>query len=104
MGHLTFFASDGVSGIEEARRERPDLVLLDLGLPTGDAFELIQELTNLPGGPTLPVVVVSAADPDIYRDRAFAAGAVEFFEKRKDLAELLGVVESLVGDTSDLDD
>jgi DNA-binding response OmpR family regulator len=101
MGHLVLFASDGDSGLAEARSERPDLVLLDLGLPTGDAFELIRQLTHLPGGAPLPVVVVSASDPDIYRDPALEAGAIEFFEKRKDLSELLGTVEALVGGSYD---
>jgi DNA-binding response OmpR family regulator len=102
LGHLVLFASDADAGLAEAQHERPDLVLLDLGLPTGDSFDLIRQLTQLPGGPPLPVVVVSAADPDLYRDRALEAGATDFFEKRGDLDQLLSVVEAILGSSSEL--
>jgi two-component system, cell cycle response regulator len=97
MDHMPIFASDGINAIATAERELPDLVLLDLGLPTGDAFDVIERLHAIPGLGYTPVIVFSASDPDIYRDRALQAGAVEFFEKRSDLLPLLQAVQRAVG-------
>jgi CheY-like chemotaxis protein/signal transduction histidine kinase len=53
-------ASDGVSALEEAARQPPDVVLCDVLMPGTDGYELCQELRNVPGLEQVPVLLVSA--------------------------------------------
>jgi DNA-binding response OmpR family regulator len=94
IGHDVVYASDGEAALREAREEELDLVLLDLGLPTGDAFLVLEHLRA-----GRPVIVFSAADPELYRERALAAGALDFFEKTNDLVPLLRAVQRALGGT-----
>ena len=99
IGHDVTYASDGEAALHAAREESFDLVLLDLGLPTGDAFVVLEHLHPLPDGRTRPVIVFSAADPELYRERALASGALDFFEKTNDLVPLLRAVQRALGGT-----
>lgn len=99
IGHDVVYASDGDAALVEAKQEPPDLVLLDLGLPTGDAFVVLERLATTADGSTRPVIVFSAADPTIYRERALEAGALDFFEKTHDLVPLLRAVQRALGGT-----
>lgn len=88
-GYETIWASDGLQAVAAARRERPDAIVLDLGLPGGDGYQVLQRLKVL--GPTalIPIVVLSARDPAVHRDRSLQAGAVAFFQKPADADALL---------------
>lgn len=60
-GYNVMCAADAISAITVARREAPDLVILDLGLPAGDGFVVLERMRNLVGLVTIPVIVLSAA-------------------------------------------
>ena len=66
----TFFAGDGVSAIAEARKRESDLIVLDLGLPAGDGFIVLERLRAITFLSVIPVIVVSARDPRGHKDRA----------------------------------
>lgn len=85
-------AEDAVGVLPTAQREKPDLVLLDLGLPGGDGFLVMERLRNLPATAGLPVIVVSARDPHASRDRALRGGAHAYFQKPVDSHELLAAI------------
>jgi CheY-like chemotaxis protein len=51
---ITVFAADGLSAIAAAQRERPDLILLDLGLPGGDGFLVLQRMGRFRAWPAFP--------------------------------------------------
>lgn len=89
-------AGDGESAIAAARGSRPDLVLLDLGLPdlTGDAVLAALRADAATAG--IPVVVVSADATDAQRQRLVAAGAAAYLTKPLAVGELLAVVDALV--------
>jgi DNA-binding response OmpR family regulator len=86
----TVFASDGISAVKSVQRDRPDLVLLDLGLPGGDGFVVMQRLKVF--APELPIIVLSARDPLLNRDRALAEGALAFLQKPVENEELLRAI------------
>jgi DNA-binding response OmpR family regulator len=88
----TCFAADGLSAITEAQNDRPDLIILDLGLPACDGFEVMEKLKEMPGLAAIPVIVVSAHDAREYKERAIQAGAKAFLEKPMDVRELLSSV------------
>jgi DNA-binding response OmpR family regulator len=91
----TVFAYDGISAVAAAEREKPDLILLDLGLPAGDGFVVMERLEKL--APNVPVIVLSARDPLLNRERALAAGARAFLQKPAENDELLEAISSALG-------
>ena len=85
-------ASDGYAAIAAAQKERPDLILLDLGLPAGDGFVVLDRLQNSDALSAIPVIVLSARDPQANEERALKAGAAAYFQKPADNEELLNVI------------
>src|ERR1700722_3112135 len=94
----TFFAADAFAAVAEARKHRPDLVILDLSLPAGDGFNDIERLKQVPFLAVIPVVVVSARDGLGNQKRAFEAGAKAFLQKPGNDAELLAVIRQALGE------
>jgi DNA-binding response OmpR family regulator len=93
----TFFAIDALSAMSEARKQQPDLIILDLGLPAGDGFVVLERLRSNPNLAMVPVLVVSARDIRGNRDRAFREGARAFLQKPWNDDELLAVISDLLG-------
>ena len=91
-------AGDGVMAVAAARREKPDLILLDLGLPGGDGYQVLERLKSLMTTAQTPVIVVSARDPQVHGDKSRQAGADAYFQKPVESAVLLAEIRRLVGD------
>jgi len=85
-------AGDGYAAVSAAQKERPNLIILDLGLPAGDGFIVLDRLRKLDLLSSVPVIVLTARDPDTYKDRALTAGATAFFQKPADNHELLDTI------------
>ena len=94
----TFFAGDAFSSIVEARTHQPDLIILDLGLPGGDGFVVMERLKLLPSLAVIPVIVVSARDVRANKERALQAGAKAFLQKPANDVELLAVIRRVLGE------
>jgi DNA-binding response OmpR family regulator len=92
------FAEDGVGGIAEARKHMPDLIILDLGLPAGDGFSVMERLQANNTLSTIPVIVVSGRDRAANKDRAIKAGAKAFLQKPVDNARILAVIRQVLGE------
>jgi len=90
-------ASDGYAAIAAAQKERPSLIILDLGLPVGDGFVVLERLQNSDALSGIPVIVLSARDPQSNEERALKAGAAAFFQKPADNDELLNVIRVSLG-------
>jgi DNA-binding response OmpR family regulator len=90
----TVNAVDGYSAIAQAYKERPDLIILDLGLPAGDGFVVLDRLQKDDKLSTIPVIVLTARDPQSSERRALQAGAAAFFQKPADNTELLEVIRA----------
>jgi two-component system KDP operon response regulator KdpE len=98
-GFSVVTALDAISAIAVARKEMPDLIILDLGLPGGDGFLVLERLKNLAILAAIPVVVLSARDPVDNRKRALEGGAVAFFQKPPDNHEFLTSIRQALGET-----
>jgi DNA-binding response OmpR family regulator len=94
----TFFAADALSSVAEARKHEPDLIILDLGLPAGDGFLVMERLKTIPSLAVIPIIVVSARDGHANQERAVKAGAKAFLQKPVDNAELLAVIRQALGE------
>ncbi|HEX8458977.1 MAG TPA: response regulator [Pyrinomonadaceae bacterium] len=90
-------AGDGRAALQEVEAERPQLILLDLMMPTMDGFEFVQELHKLPDGNSIPVVVITAKDITL-EDRLRLNGYVEKIVEKGAYSrdELLGTVKQMV--------
>jgi DNA-binding response OmpR family regulator len=97
----TLFAADGNSAVSEARKHEPDLVILDLGLPAGDGFKVLEWFRGNPNMAVIPVIVVSARDLHGNKERALKAGARAYLQKPWDDDELLTLISQLLA-TPDL--
>ena len=73
-GHQVFVAEDGPRGIEEASTVRPDAVLLDLGLPGLDGYEVARRLRHAPGGQDMLIVALSGYGRQEDKERSRQSG------------------------------
>ncbi len=96
--YVTVVAADSVSAISQAKNEAPDLILLDLGLPAGDGFIVMERLSNIDSLASVPIIVLSARDPQATKERALKAGAKAFFQKPADNDELLAAIRKALGE------
>jgi DNA-binding response OmpR family regulator len=90
----TVSAVDGYSALAQAYKEHPQLIILDLGLPAGDGFTVLDRLQKDDKLSSIPVVVLTARDPQGNERRALEAGAAAFFQKPADNMELLEVIRA----------
>lgn len=93
QGYGLVFATDAISAVSVARKEVPDLVILDLGLPAGDGFTVMKRLQALPDLMLIPVIIVSARDPFFNEPLAREAGAQAYLQKPFEATELLSAVQ-----------
>jgi DNA-binding response OmpR family regulator len=93
-----FLASDAVTSISEARKHEPDLIILDVVLPAGDGFVVIERLRAVSALATTPIIVISGRDIRGNQERAIKAGVLAFFQKPINNAEVLAVIRQVLGD------
>jgi DNA-binding response OmpR family regulator len=90
-------ARDGTSAISTARKEQPDLILLDLGLPAGDGFTVLQRLQLIIQTSLIPVIVLSSRTPVGNRDAALKNGAVAYLQKPVKSEDLVKAINEALG-------
>ncbi len=90
----TITAGDGYSAIAQAYKEHPNLIILDLGLPAGDGFLVLDRLQKDDKLSTIPVIVLTARDPQSTERLALQSGAAAFFQKPADNMELMSVIRA----------
>jgi CheY-like chemotaxis protein len=100
-GYQVVTAADGSEAVGAAQKERPNLILLDISFPpdtspTGvewDGFKIISWLRRIEAAKDTPVIVISGGEPEKYKDRSLATGAIAYFPKPIDNDELLDVIQ-----------
>jgi DNA-binding response OmpR family regulator len=91
-GYSVEHAADGVAGVERAKSERFDLILLDLMLPLQSGFEVLKALRK--SGDLTPVILMSARDAEADRVEGLRLGADDFMPKPFGLGELLARIRA----------
>jgi DNA-binding response OmpR family regulator len=92
-GYGVHCAEDGIGAITEARKHTPDLIVLDLGLPAGDGFVVLDALKTNPDLSSIPVIVLSGRDRRANEERVLNAGARAFLQKPVQRNEFLAAIQ-----------
>ena len=95
-GYRVVLAVDGEQAIALGRTVRPDIILMDLGLPRVDGWEATRQLKADPATQRIPIIVLSAHAMTNDRDNALRAGGDDFDTKPIRFQSLLGKIEALL--------
>jgi DNA-binding response OmpR family regulator len=98
-GYWVVTASDAIQANMVARREKPDLILLDFRMPAGDGLKVYENLQKASEVGSVPVVFMSADTSEELKAKAMALGAVDFLNKPFDEAKLIATVKKALGET-----
>jgi two-component system KDP operon response regulator KdpE len=91
-GYDVHSAEDGIGAVSEARKHAPDLIVLDLGLPAGDGFVVLDMLKTNRDLSSIPVIVLSGRDRRANEQRVLNAGARAFLQKPVQSNDFLAVI------------
>jgi len=91
QGYTTIEAKNGVEGVETARRERPDLILLDMNMPEMDGLATCRELRS---GSDVPILMLTVRNAEKDKVRALDAGADDYVVKPFGIEELLARIRA----------
>ncbi|MGB5217751.1 MAG: ATPase, T2SS/T4P/T4SS family [Smithella sp.] len=80
-GYTVITAENGKQGLIEARKNKPDLILLDVIMPVMDGYEVCSQFQGDPETAYIPVIFLTALDSEADRTKAFAVGAVDYLVK-----------------------
>lgn len=91
-GFELIIAGDGQEGIDKAIEESPDLILMDLSLPTMDGWTATAEIKKIEEVKDIPIIALSAHAMPEHRDRAIKAGCSDYDTKPVDIKRLLSKI------------
>ena len=96
-GITALTATAGVEGLEEARADKPDVILLDIMMPNMDGYEVIKELRSDESTKGIPVIFVTARMDAESRERAESLGADGYLTKPYERNSLMEVIRRVAG-------
>jgi two-component system, cell cycle response regulator DivK len=100
-GFRVVFAMDGQQGIDLARSERPDVILMDMSLPIIDGWEATRRLKADDATRSVPVIGLTAHAMSGDREKAIEAGCDDYDTKPVELDRLIGKIKRLLGTAKD---
>ena len=95
-GFDIIIAGDGQEGIDKAIEESPDLILMDLSLPTMDGWTATAKIKEIEAVKNIPVIALSAHAMPEHRDRALKAGCSDYDTKPVDIKRLLEKISNFI--------
>ena len=93
-GFEVLLAVDGQAGVEAAKADKPDLVLMDMNMPELDGWEATRQIKAAAGLEALPVIALTAHAMGGDRERAIAAGCADYHTKPIEFPKLLAQIEA----------
>ena len=97
LGHTVISAEDGAAGVEVAKRELPDLILMDVVMPNLNGFQATRQISKEPSTSHIPVVLVTTKDQETDKVWGMRQGAKAYVTKPINEAELTKVIKELLG-------
>ncbi len=95
-GYTIVSASNGVDGLRSAKREKPDLIILDVNMPGIDGFEVARQIRQSPVTKHVMILMLTASTDANYKVLAFSIGVDDYLTKPYDIGELVARVSSLL--------
>ena len=95
-GYQVVIAEDGGQGVDMARKETPDVILLDMSLPVIDGWTAARELKAGDGTSAIPIIALTAHAMSGDREKALEAGCDDYDTKPVELPRLLSKIEALL--------
>jgi two-component system cell cycle response regulator DivK len=96
-GFEVVFAVDGEHGVDLARSEKPDIILMDMSLPVMDGWEATRRVKSDNATRHVPVIALTAHAMSGDQEKALAAGCDDYDTKPVEIDRLVGKIERLVG-------
>jgi DNA-binding response OmpR family regulator len=100
-GYEPIVAEEALTGVSLASEHRPDLILLDIMMPLGGGFSVIERLQNIAATADQRFIVITASKRPGLKDKADALGADGYFEKPYDPEELVEAIRNILGGSGD---
>lgn len=97
LGHEALTAEDGAAGVEAAKRELPDLILMDVVMPNLNGFQATRSITREPTTKHIPIVLVTTKDQDTDRVWGMRQGAKAYITKPFSETELADIIQQMLG-------
>jgi CheY-like chemotaxis protein len=95
-GHQIVLAGDGAQAVELARTERPDIILMDLGLPVMNGWQAAQHIRAAPDTSSIPIIALTAFAMAEDRSKALSVGCDEYETKPVNFPRLLAKIQRLL--------
>lgn len=99
-GYRVLDATDGLTGIEQARTEQPDLILLDVRMPKMTGLSVLELLANDPRTADIPVIMLSVVTTQPEVRQALEHGAIAYLPKPFEMKEMVHIVERVLSSDS----
>ena len=96
QGYQTLEAVDGLTGLDMARQHRPDLILMDIQLPTIDGYEVTRRLKTQEETKQIPVIAVTSFAMRGEEEKAREAGCDAYVSKPIDIRKLIETVQKFL--------
>ena len=96
LGHETLTAEDGAAGVEVAKQEKPDLILMDVVMPNLNGFQATRTISKNPDTAHIPIVLVTTKDQETDKAWGMRQGAKAYVTKPIKEEELVAVLKELL--------
>jgi twitching motility two-component system response regulator PilH len=90
-------AGSGEEGVEKAKNEQPDMILMDVVMPGMNGFQAARQITNDPETSNIPVIIVSTKDQETDRVWGLRQGAKDYITKPAKEKELIEKINNILG-------
>ena len=97
LGHDALTAEDGAAGVEAAKREIPDLILMDVVMPNLNGFQATRSITRDPSTRHIPVILVTTKEQDTDRVWGMRQGAKAYITKPFNESDLSDIIAQYLG-------
>jgi len=98
LGHESMTAEDGAAGVEAARRDKPDLILMDVVMPNLNGFQATRTISKDPDTAHIPIILVTTKDQTTDRVWGLRQGARAYLNKPINEAELATALKEALGE------
>jgi DNA-binding response OmpR family regulator len=95
-GHKVVVAIDAYNGIQSARREKPDLIILDIMLPAGGGYHTLKNIRLTPQGSQTPIVILTAQQDEELREKILHEGVEAYLQKPVNFPVLSETIKKLL--------